>query len=232
MDPIKLFLTDLLIYLANGALVTIYFLGEHAAQLAAGVVAITLAATVDRLVQYQSVYAPQRYGAGAVRPSHVPRTAQAMTGVAFSLWLAATWSFQSVVPVIGAVMWAGSLLGLLIMPQQRWSLLWTTKAYLILYSLAVIGFRIYLWHATQLPPEQLARVLGGSASASAILAQNIGAVASVGTWVLWVIMPAGFFGLLLQNWLAQPMALIGPLQGAQDVLATLRTRGNEEGMAI
>ena len=126
-------------------------------------------------------------------------------------------------------MWAGSLLGLLIMPQQRWSLLWTTKAYLILYSLAVLGFRLYLWHTTQLPPEQLAAVFGSSASASRLLAQNAGAVASVGTWVLWVIMPAGFFGLLLQNWLAQPMALIGPLQGAQEVLTILRTRGNQDG---
>jgi hypothetical protein len=232
MGQIENALMDLLIYLTNGVLVTGYFLSERAAQLVALTVAIMIAATVDRLVQYQSVYAPQRYGSGAVKPSRVPHTAQAMTGVAFSLWFAATWSFQSLVPVIGAAMWAGSFVGLLIMPQQRWSLLWTTKAYLILYSLAVIGFRIYLGQTTQLPPEQLAQVLGGSATASRILAQNAGAVASVGTWVLWVIMPAGFFGLLLQNWLAQPMALIGPVQGAQVVLTILRTRGNQDGVAI
>jgi hypothetical protein len=232
MGQIENALMDLLIYLTNGVLVTGYFLAERAAQLVALAVAIMIAATVDRLVQYQSVYAPQRYGSGAVKPSRVPRTAQAMTGVAFTLWIAATWSFQSLVPVIGAAMWAGSFVGLLIMPQQRWSLLWTTKAYLILYSLAVIGFRIYLGQTTQLPPEQLAQVLGESATASRILAQNAGAVASVGTWVLWVIMPAGFFGLLLQNWLAQPMALIGPVQGAQEVLTILRTRGNQDGIAI
>ena len=228
MGPILAVVIDLLTYLANGVLGTGYFLADRAAQLTAVAVALCVVASFDKLVQLQAVYAPQRYGGGAVTPSRVPRTAQAMTGVAIALWLAATWSFQSVVPTIGAVMWAGSLLALLSMPQQRWTLLWTTKAYLILYSLAVLGFRLYLWHSAQIQPGQLAGVLGSSATASRLLAQNADAVSSVGTWVLWVILPAGFFGLLLQNWLAQPMALVGPLEGAQDVLTVLRTRGKED----
>ena len=94
MGQVGIVLTDLFTYLANGLLVTGYFLAERAAQLAAFMLALMLASSFDRLVQFQAVFAPQRYTAGAVKPSRVPRTAQAMTGVALSLWLMATWSFQ------------------------------------------------------------------------------------------------------------------------------------------
>lgn len=128
-------------------------------------------------------------------------------------------------------MWVASLLALLVMPQQRWSLLWSTKAYLILYSVAVIGFRLYLWQSAQVSPQALAEVFGGSEPAARVLAQNTGTFAAIGSWLLWAILPAGYFALLLQNWLAQPMSVVGPLQGAKDVLATLRTRGNPDRVA-
>jgi len=221
---------DGLIYLANGILVFGYLLIERFAHLAAFASALVIAGTFDRLVQNQAMFAPRRYEAGAVRPSQMPRTAQVITGLAFSLWLAATWSFQSLVPAIGAAMWVASLGALLVMPQQRWTLLWSSKAYLILYSLAVIGFRLYLWQASRVSPQELAQVFGGAEPAARVLAQNTGTFVAVGSWLLWAILPAGYFALLLQNWLAQPMSVVGPLQGAQDVLATLRTRGNRDGV--
>jgi hypothetical protein len=170
----------------NGVLVVAYLVIERIAHISAIAVALLIAATFDRLVQSQAVFAPRRYEVGALHPSQVPHTAQAITGLAIGLWLTATWSFQSLVPAIGAAMWVASLLALLVMPQQRWSLLWSTKAYLILYSVAVIGFRLYLWQSALVSP---------------------------------------------QNWLAQPMSVVGPLQGAKDVLATLRTRGNPDHVA-
>jgi len=221
---------DGLIYLANGILVFGYLLIERFAYLAAFASALVIAGTFDRLVQNQAMFAPRRYEAGAVRPSQMPRTAQVITGLAFGLWLAATWSFQSLVPAIGAAMWVASLGALLVMPQQRWTLLWSSKAYLILYSLAVIGFRLYLWQASRVSPQELAQVFGGAEPAARVLAQNTGTFVAVGSWLLWAILPAGYFALLLQNWLAQPMSVVGPLQGAQDVLATLRTRGNRDGV--
>ena len=217
---------DLLVYLANGALVIAYFLADRAPHLASLAIALVICVTFDRMAQRQAVFAPSRYGLEAVKASRMPRTAQAITVGALALWLLATWSYRSLVPLIGALMWAGGLTALLVMPQQRWSLLWSTKAYLILYSLAVLAFRFYLLQTTLLSPEQLAEVFGGAEPAARVLAQNTGTFATIGSWLLWVILPAGFFGLLLQNWLAQPMSLVGPLQGAQEVLATLRTRGN------
>ena len=221
---------DWLTYLANGLLVLGYFVAERLAYLIALSTAMIVVGTFDRLVQNQAVYAPSRYESGAVRPTRVPRTAQAITGLAIGLWLAATWSFQSLVPAIGAAMWVASLGALLVMPQQRWSLLWSTKAYLILYSVAVIGFRLYLWQSAQVSPQAMAEGFGGSEPAARVLAQNTGTFAAIGSWLLWAILPAGYFALLLQNWLAQPMSVVGPLQGAQDVLATLRTRGNRDGV--
>ena len=228
MDSAIYFLTDLFVYLANGALSMGYFLAERFAYLIAILAALIVMGTFDRLVQSQAVFAPRRYEGGAVRPSQEPRTAQAITGLAIGLWLVATWSFQSLVPAIGAAMWVASLGALLVMPQQRWSLLWSTKAYLILYSVAVIGFRLYLWQSAQVSPQAMAEVFGGSEPAARVLAQNTGTFAAIGSWLLWAILPAGYFALLLQNWLAQPMSVVGPLQGAQDVLATLRTRGNSD----
>ena len=221
---------DGLIYLANGMLVFGYLLIERFAYLAAFASALVIAGTFDRLVQNQAMFAPRRYEAGAVKPSQMPRTAQVITGLAIGLGLAATWSFQSLVPAIGAAMWVASLGALLVMPQQRWTLLWSSKAYLILYSLTVIGFRLYLWQASRVSPQELAQVFGGAEPAARVLAQNTGTFVAVGSWLLWGILPAGYFALLLQNWLAQPMSVVGPLQGAQDVLATLRTRGNRDGV--
>jgi hypothetical protein len=225
-DSIALWLTDRAIYLANGALAIAYFLLERGPHLISIGAALLLALTFDRLAQQEAVYAPKRYAAGAVVAKQMPRTAQVVTGVALVLWLMATWTFGAPVPLIGAAMWAFGWLLMLMMPQQRWSLLWTMKGYLLLYSLAVIGFRIYLWQSAQLSPAQLAEVFGGARSAGTIIAQNQGTVATIGAWLLWVILPAGYFYLFLQNLIAQPMSLVGPLQGAQDVIAALRTRGN------
>ncbi len=226
MADLLRWVVDLVTYFANGVLATVYFLLERSPHLISIAMALLIGLTFDRLVQRQATFAPRRYETGAVAPSRTPRTAQVMTLFACGLWLVATWTFGSLVPFIGALMWAAAFAGLLIMPQQRWSLLWSTKAYLIIYSLAVVGFRAYLWQAGQLSPQQLAEVFGGASSASHIIAQNTGTFASVGSWLLWAIMPAGFFALLLQNWMAQPMALVGPFEGAQDVMRALRTRGN------
>src|SRR5687767_3623260 len=104
---------DWLTYLANGLLVLGYFVVERLAYLIALSTAMIVVGTFDRLVQNQAVYAPSRYESGAVQPTRVPRTAQAITGLAIGLWLAATWSFQSLVPAIGAAMWVASLGALL-----------------------------------------------------------------------------------------------------------------------
>jgi hypothetical protein len=217
-------LTDLGIYTANGILVMVYLVWDSAPQWLSIAAAVCVGATFDRWAQLQAVYMPGRYGPlqAAAKPV---RTAQYTTGIALAIWLLATWSFGPPVPLIGAVMWLVAALALAVMPQQRWSLLWTTKAGLVMYSIAVLGYRLYLWQASQLTPAQVADVFGGRASAAQLIAQNTGTFATVGAWLLWAVMPAGYIGVLIQNWAAQPMALVSPLAGMKDVLAAIRTRG-------
>lgn len=215
---------DGLTYVANGGLALMYFLWERAPQLFAIAAALVLLVTFDRLAQQEAMYAPGRYG-GATKPTQIPRTAQTVTLVALGLWLIATWTYQTLVPLLGAVMWSALPIVLTMMPQQRWTLQWTMKGYLILYALAVIGFRVMLWQAGQLSPAQLAELLGGAQSAGHVIAQNTGTLATIGTWLLWVILPVGYFSIFLQNMMAQPMSMVNPLSGAQDVITTLRTRG-------
>lgn len=217
-------LVDLLVYLANGGLVIGYALWDHAAQLAAIGAALVIALTFDRLVQRETVFAPARQAGGRPAERPAPRTPQTLTGIALGLWLAATWAMGAPVPVIGAAMWWMGVLILLVMPQQRWALMWTLKGYLILYSLAVLGFRLLLWQASALTPAQLAELLGGTRTAGQILAQNTATLSTLGVWLLWVIVPVGYFALFLQNLLSQPMSLVGPRQSAQDILTLLRTR--------
>jgi hypothetical protein len=218
---------DLCTYVANGVLATSYFLYEHTPHLLSIIAASFIAFTFDRIAQMQAVFVPNRYGKGAT-PVNPPRTAQVTTGVAIGLWLTATWSFGPPVPFIGALMWLMAALALLMMPQQRWSLLWTTKAGIVLYSLTVIGYRLYLWQASQLSPRELAEVFGGAASAAHLVAQNTGTFATIGSWLLWAMMPAGYCGILIQNWAVQPMALVNPFAGAREVLAAIRTRGSTD----
>lgn len=220
--------TDLAVYLANGFLVLGYALVENAPQLASVACAVFIALTFDHWAQQQAVFAPTRYERGRL-PTRPPRTAQLTTGVALAIWLTASWALGAPVPLIGAGLWFTGLLALLMMPQQRWSLLWTTKAGLVLYSLTVVGYRLYLWQAEQLSPAQLSDLFGGAASAASVIAQNQGAFATVGAWLLWVVLPAGYMGVLLQNWVAQPMMLVNPLAGARDILTAIRTRGNSDG---
>lgn len=216
-------LTDVTIYFANGLLTILYWLVDTAPQWTAILIAVFIMLTFDRWAQQQAVYAPERYGRQplAVKP---PRTAQILSVLVLLLWLTATWSFGPPVPLIGAVMWGVGALALLVMPQQRWSLLWTTKAGMVLYSLTIAGYRVYLWQASHLSTAQLAEVFGGRASAAQILAQNTGTFATVGAWLLWAVLPAGYIGVLIQNWAAQPMALVSPLAGMRAILTAIRTR--------
>ncbi len=225
MAELEVWLTDLVIYLANGLLTAGYWLGEQADRLAAVAAAVLIAATFDVLAQRDLAFAPDRYRGGAALATRPPRSAQALTLIALALWLAASWSFGPPVPAIGAVMWGGAAVFLLLMPQQRWSLLWTVKGYLILYSLAVLGYRFLLWQAARIAPGQLAAMLGGAQAAGQVVAQNTQTLTTIGAWLLWAILPAGYFALFLQNLLAQPLSLANPFQEARDVIAILRHRG-------
>jgi hypothetical protein len=121
-------------------------------------------------------------------------------------------------------MWLAGLIAVLTLSAQRFNLLWYVKAGIAMYALAVIGSRIYLAYTTHLTPEQWAALIGSSESAAAVIAGTRGNVTTILLWALWLIVPLGYFSMLVQQVFINPMSIVNPLAGAQDMMRALRVR--------
>ena len=245
MEAINLtnILVDGLTYVANGSLLLVYLLVGNLPAImslaSAGFIFLVLDSEVQRRAGFRPLRGgpmgqpdlPERRGmlAQAMTDQRSagpqPRTAQILTGIVFALWLIAQTGMAAPVPWIGAVMWLVGVIVLLVMPDhQRFNQLWFVKTGLAVYALLVIGSRIYLGYATQLSPEQWAGIIGSAESASAIIASTKGNVTTIILWALWLVAPLGYFSLLVQQVFVNPMNLVSPLAGAQDVLKRIRER--------
>ena len=153
-------------------------------------------------------------------------TAQIMTAIVLVAWLIAQWDMGAPVPWIGAVMWAAGLIAVLTLTSQRFNLLWYVKAGIAMYALAVIGSRIYLGYTSRLTGEQWAALVGSSESAATLIASTRGNVTTILLWALWLVVPLGYFSMLVQQVFINPMSIVSPLASAQDMLRALRMRGS------
>jgi hypothetical protein len=222
-DQINTFLLDLPIYLLNGLLWLIYALAGSLAALVSIGAAAAIALVVDRAVQQLSGSRPLRQGRGDSPP--ITRTAQILTLGVLALWLGAQWGMGAPVPWLGAAMWLFGLGAVLVSPAQRFNLLWFMKSGLAVYALSVIGSRLYLNMTSDVSPEAWAALVGSSQSAVNIVANTRGNVTTVIVWALWLVVPLGYFSLLVQKLFLNPVSLVNPLASAADMLATLRDRG-------
>ncbi len=222
-DQLTLYFLDIPVYLANGLLWLLYtLLGSLAALVASGSAA-TLALVVDGAVQKLAGARPRRQGRGESIP--VAHTAQIITGLVIVLWLAAQWGMGAPVPWIGATMWLTGLLAVLISPAQRFNLLHFVKSGIAVYALAVIGSRVYMNMASQVSPDQWAALVGTAQSAANVVASTRGNVTTIITWGLWLVIPLGYFSMLVQKLFLNPVSLINPLSSYEDMLILLRDRG-------
>jgi len=222
-DQLTLYFLDIPVYLANGLLWLLYTLFGSLAALVASGSAATLALVVDGAVQKLAGARPRRQGRGESIP--VAHTAQIITGMVIVLWLAAQWGMGAPVPWIGAAMWLTGLLAVLISPAQRFNLLHFVKSGIAVYALAVIGSRVYLNMASQVSPDQWAALVGTAQSAANIVASTRGNVTTIITWGLWLVIPLGYFSMLVQKVFLNPVSLINPLSSYEDMLILLRDRG-------
>lgn len=229
LDRIGMFLMDLPVYLANGGLVIAYWLAENSAALISLLCAILFALLPDAEIQQRAGFRPRRndrsQSSGSI--NRVPRTAQTMTVLVFTIWLIAQWDMGAPVPWIGAAMWVGGLLAVLALSAQRFNLLWYVKAGIAIYALAVIGSRIYLNYTAHLTPEQWAALIGSSENAASVIASTRGNVTTILLWALWLVVPLGYFSMLVQQIFINPMSVVNPLAGAQDLLRALRVRDSQ-----
>jgi hypothetical protein len=128
------------------------------------------------------------------------------------------------VPWLGAAMWtAGTILLLLVRIQEN-TLSWNVKSGIAIYSLGVLGSRFYLSYTAQLRADQWAALIGTSESAAAVIANTRGNVTTIILWALWLVIPLGYFAMLLQQVLINPMSLVNPLAGASELIQRYRTR--------
>lgn len=222
-DQLNAFILDIPIYLINGLLWLVYGLAGSLPALVSAGAAGMMALVVDRAVQQLSGARPLRQGRGESQP--ITHTAQILTAGVFVLWLAAQWDMGAPVPWIGAAMWLCGLAAVLISPAQRFNLLWFVKSGVAVYALAVIGSRLYLNMTSDVSPEAWAGIVGTSQTAVNVVANTRGNVTTVIVWALWLVIPLGYFSMLVQKLFLNPVSLINPLSSYEDMLTMLRDRG-------
>ena len=121
-------------------------------------------------------------------------------------------------------MWITGTIIVLLVHMQEHTLLWNVKSGIVIYSLAVIGSRLYLVYTAQLTSDQLAALIGSSESAATVIANTRGNVTSIILWALWLVIPLGYFAMLLQQVLINPLSLVNPLAGAAELINRYRNR--------
>jgi hypothetical protein len=216
------FLAALPTYLLNGVLATVYWLGESGAALVSILCAGLIIRFVDQRVQSRAAFRPGRSGREAATPDLY--TAQITTAIILVLWVISQWGMGAPVPWLGAAMWIAGTIILLLVHMQEHTLLWNMKSGIAIYSLAIIGSRLYLAYTAQLSADQWAALIGTSESASAVIANTRGNVTTIILWALWLVIPLGYFAMLLQQVLINPMSLVNPLAGASELINRYRTR--------
>ena len=216
------FLAALPTYLLNGVLATVYWLGESGAALVSILCAGLIIRFVDQRVQSRAAFRPGRSGREAATPDLY--TAQITTAIILVMWVISQWGMGAPVPWLGAAMWLTGTIIVLLVHMQEHTLLWNMKSGIVIYSLAVIGSRLYLAYTAQLSADQWAALIGTSESAAAVIANTRGNVTTIILWALWLVIPLGYFAMLLQQVLINPMSLVNPLAGASELINRYRTR--------
>ena len=98
---------------------------------------------------------------------------------------------------------------------------WRVAGGLALYALAALGLEAYRAYLAGVDAAAWAAAIGGQGEAQATLAQGRAFVETLATWGIWLILPLGYFSLLVQTFLAHPP---GPGR-ADELIRTIRTRG-------
>jgi hypothetical protein len=216
------FLSALPTYMLNGLLFSLYGLADIAPALVSLGCMAGLILLIDTNIQSRATFRPGRGGREIVSPD--PHTAQVMSISVGVLWILSQWGMGAPVPWIGVAMWSFGLVALLVVHTQEPLMLWNVKSGIAIYALAVIGSRLYLAYTAQLSPEQWAALIGSAESAATVISNTRGNVTTIILWALWLVIPLGYFAMLLQQIFLNPMSLVNPLASAHDLLQRYRVR--------
>jgi hypothetical protein len=224
-DLLNSLITDAPLYIVNGFLLIVYATFGAFPAIVSFVAAGGVMLTADTEVQSLASGRALRPGRGEMRING--NTAQVLTGIALALWLVAQMGMGAPVPWIGAVMWLAGFVAVSVSPSQRFSMLNMVKVGIVTYALTVGISRIYMVYATQVTPDQWAALVGSAEAAASIIANTRGNTTTIITWALWLVVPLGYFSLLVQQVFMNPISLTAPMATAQSTLRSLRNRGGQ-----
>jgi hypothetical protein len=222
-DLLNTIITDAPLYIVNGILYVGYIAFGALPAIVSIVAASGLMLTADAEMQNLAGNRALRPGRGEVRVAG--NTAQVLTGIVLVLWLVAQAGMGAPVPWIGAVMWLAGYVAVSISPSQRYQMLNQVKYGVVTYALAVGISRIYMLYSSQVTADQWAALIGSADAAANIIASTRGNTNTIITWSLWLVVPMGYFTLLVQQVFQNPISLAMPLETAQSTLRSLRSRG-------
>ena len=185
-----------LIWIANGGLVVIFWLIDHALLLAA-IPAFYLLAVQARREQH--LYALAAGGLSLLASLLVPPP----------------------IPLITLVMaWAGAA-AIKVDRFNPDSLRWRVVGGLALYAVAALGWTAYSAYVANLSAEQWGALFAAD-EAAATIAQGRSFLSTISVWGLWIIVPMGYFSLLLQG-----VFVHAPLAASPErIIQTVRARGD------
>ncbi len=221
LNDLAWFLLDIPIHLANGILLTVYWLVANLPALISIAAATLIGFLADQSVSQRNSRPLRGDRAGA--PQNLS-SAQIITAGVLGLWIAGQWGMAAPVPWIGTVMWMVGAFVVILIRSQQFNLLWFVKAGIAIYSLAVIAGRLYLSYTIQLTPEQWAALIGSTQSAAEVISNTRGNMTTIILWGLWLVIPLGFFSMLLQQVLLNPTSILRPFGGAEKAIEDLRYR--------
>jgi len=222
LEQISVWISYLPIYFANGLLAICYWLAGQFPLLVSLSGAAGIAFLLDQEMQLRAGYLPAREGHSARK--QVPHTAELMTAFVAILWMIAQWGMAEPVPWLGAFMWVSGFLVVLALPAHRFNLLWYVKAGIAIYALCVIGSRLYLHYTMTIQSNEWLGVLGNSSYSEYFIQNTQSNVTSILIWLLWLVVPLGYFSLLVQQLFINPMSLMNPFSSVQEMIGLMRDR--------
>ncbi len=87
--------------------------------------------------------------------------------------------------------------------------------------IAQMGLLLRMRPQTELRSQQMANP---TESASMVIASTRGNVTTIILWALWLVIPLGYFAMLLQQLFINPISLSTPLASAQELIERYRVR--------
>ena len=185
------------VWSVNGALVAAFWLADHALPIA------TLPALTILL-------------------SHAPREQRSAGLAATLIGLIACLLVPQPIPVVILAMgWVG-VAAVELDKFNPDTLRWRVIGGIAIYAIASIAWTVYTAYVSTISPQDWSGMIATGEAASTI-AQGKSFLQTISIWGLWIIVPLGFFTLLLKGFFVHPPVIAAPA----NMIHTVRTQGEQ-----